>query len=117
MKSPGDVAILELAKQDGRGRRLAAGAEREKLLTAFAASGLTQQGFATREGINRFTLATWIRKKRLAAGEPTSRRSPQFIELGVPRVTGYSLEVVMGNGVVVRGSDGQQLAALVRGLR
>jgi hypothetical protein len=35
----------------------------------------------------------------------------------VPPVAGFSLEVVMADGLVLRGHDGQQLAALVRGLR
>lgn len=112
-----EVETLELAKHDGRGRRLAAAGEREKLLAAFRASGLTQQGFAEREGINRFTLATWVRKQRLAATKPTAPAAPRFVEVRVPRVTGYSLEVVMADGLVLRGHDGQQLAALVRGLR
>ena len=53
------IETLEVARQDGRGRRLAGGAEREALIAAFAQSGMTQQAFAEREGINRFTLATW----------------------------------------------------------
>lgn len=117
MKSLAGVETLEIAKHDGRGRRLTAAAERAKLLAAYHASGLTLRGFGEREGINPFTLATWLRKQRLAEGKPTGRTAPQFVELRMPGVTGYSLEVVMGNGLVVRGSDGPQLAALVRGLR
>ena len=32
-------------------------------------------------------------------------------------VAGFGLEVVLADGMVLRGHDGQQLAALVRGLR
>ncbi len=117
MKSLAEVETLELAKQDGRGRRLAAAEERGKLLIAYAASGLTQRGFATREGINPFTLASWLRKKRLETTKPTGAFAQRFVEMGVPRMTGFRLEVVMADGVVVRGSDGGQVAALVRGLR
>ena len=117
MKSLAEVATLEVAKLDGRGRRLAAAEEREKLLAGFHASGLTQAGFATREGINRFTLATWLRKERLVAASPAARPAPRFLEVRVPPVAGFGLEVVMSDGMVLRGHDGQQLAALVRGLR
>lgn len=117
MKSLAEVETLELAKQDGRGRRLAAAAEREKLLVAYQASGLTQREFAAREGINVFTLASWLRQKRLAAAKSTGALAQRFVEVGGPRMNGFSLEVVLGDGVVARGSDGAQLAALVRGLR
>jgi len=117
MKSLEEVETLEVAKHDGRGRRLAAAGEREKLLVAYHASGLTQVGFAEREGINRFTLATWLRKERLAAAKPAAGAAPRFLEVRVPPVAGFSLEVVMADGLVLRGHDGQQLAALVRRLR
>jgi hypothetical protein len=40
------------------------------------------------------------------------------VELGLPRVTGgFGLEVVLPDGVIVRGSEAKPLAALVRGLR
>ena len=117
MKSLEAVATLEVGKLDGRGRRLAAAGERNKLLAAYHASGLTQVGFAEREGINRFTLATWLRNERVAAAKPAAPAAPRFLEVRVAPVAGFSLEVVMADGLVVRGHDGQQLAALVRGLR
>ena len=112
-----EVESLEVAKHDGRGRRLAAAQERGKLLTAYRASGLTQAGFAEREGINRFTLATWLRKERLVAAKPAARPAPRFLEVRVPPAAGFGLEVVLADGLVLRGHDGRQLAALVRGLR
>ena len=111
------MEALEVAKHDGRGRRLAAAGERKKLLAAYRASGLTQARFAEREGINRFTFATWLRNERLAAAKPAAPAAPRFLEVRVPPVAGFSLEVVMADGLVLRGHDGQQLAALVRGLR
>jgi hypothetical protein len=103
MKSLEAVATLEVAKLDGRGRRLAAAEERGKLLATYHASGLTQAGFAEREGINRFTLATWLRKERLVAVNPAARPPPRFLEVRVPPVAGFSLEVVMADGMVLRG--------------
>jgi transposase-like protein len=117
MKSPVVIETLEVARQDGRGRRLAGGAERETLLAAFAQSGMTQQAFAQREGINRFTLATWLRKKRAEGLRSEQRAAPRFVEVGMPPTAAFSLEVVLADGVVIRGQDAQQLAVLVRRLR
>jgi hypothetical protein len=62
-----DVAVeaVELAKEDGGGRRLADAHERNRLWAAFDASGLTQRVFARQEGINSFTSAGWLRQRRL----------------------------------------------------
>ena len=120
MKSSAVVETLEIAKHDERGRRSADAQEKEALMTGYAASGMTQRAFAQREGINPFTFAGWLRQKRLAqaqAKEPPIG-GPRFVELGFPRVaTGYCLEVVLPDGLIVRGSEAKPLAALVRGLR
>lgn len=118
MKSIAAVEPLEIGKQDERGRRIADDAEKEKLLVAFAASGMTQRAFARREGINYFTFATWLRKKRLAAMVPVAK--PAFVEVGLPapRAAAPSrLEVVLPDGVIIRGTQGAQVAELVRALR
>lgn len=119
MKSIATVEPLEIGRQDERGRRIADDAEKEKLLVAFAASGMTQRAFARREGINYFTFATWLRKKRLtAAMAPVAK--PTFVEVGVPAPPALPpsrLEVVLSDGVIIRGIDGAAVAALVRALR
>ena len=97
MKSAEAVETLEVAKHDGRGRRLAAAEERTKLLAAYHASGLTQVGFAEREGINRFTLATWLRNERVAAAKPAAPATPRFFEVRMPPVAGFGLEVVLAD--------------------
>jgi|ERR1035438_728006 hypothetical protein len=43
---------------------------------------MTQRAFARREGINLFTFATWLRKKRLAAAAKPAKR-PRFLEIGL----------------------------------
>jgi hypothetical protein len=118
MKSIAALEPLEIGRQDERGRRIAGNTEKEKLLVAFAASGMTQRAFAQREGINYFTFATWLRKKRLAAMAPVTK--PAFVEVGLPapRAPAPSrLEVVLPDGVIIRGSQGAEVAALVRALR
>jgi hypothetical protein len=40
------------------------------------------------------------------------------VELGLPRVAaGFCLEVVLPDGLIVRGNEAKPLAALIRGLR
>ena len=112
------VETLEIAKHDERGRRIADPREKEALVAGYASSGMTQKGYAEREGISRFTLATWLRKKRQEASRGKGAEQQRFVELGLPKMSsGYSLEVVLPEGLVVRGSEAKQLAALVRGLR
>ncbi len=110
--------MLELPRDDEQGRRLAQAGEKAALMAAYETSGLTQRAFARREGINPFTFATWLRKRRLeAAGKEGTPDRPRFVEVGITRPMGYSLEVVLPGGVIVRGSDGRQVVSLVRGLR
>jgi hypothetical protein len=119
MESSGVVETLQIAKHDERGRRIADAQEKEALMAGYAASGMTQRAFAQREGINPFTFAGWLRQKRLAQAEarPPSG-GPRFVELGFPRVaSGYCLEVVLADGLIVRGSEANELAVLIRGLR
>ena len=120
MKSSAAVESLEIAKHDERGRRIADAGEKEALMVAYATSGMTQRAFAQREGINPFTFAGWLRQKRLmiAEAKPAPSGSPRFVEVGFPRVAaGFGLEVVLPDGLIVRGSEAKQVAALVRGLR
>jgi hypothetical protein len=98
MKSPEEVETLEVAKHDGRGRRLEAAGERKKLLAAYQASGLTQARFAEREGINRFTFATWLRNDRVAAARPAAPAAPRFLEVRVPPVRAASVKSSVSGG-------------------
>jgi hypothetical protein len=116
IKTIAAVEPLEIGKQDKRGRRLADGNERRRLLAAFDASGLTQQAFTRQEGINYYTFAGWLRQRRLAQLEPTGKK-PAFVELGLRTGPGFPLEVTLPGGVIVRGTRPAELVALVRGLR
>jgi transposase-like protein len=119
MKSSAVVETLVIAKHDERGRRIADAPEKQALLEAFATSGMTQEAFARREGINRFTLATWLRKKRQEALKQEPGSPQRFVELGLPRsaASGFCLEVVLPDGLIVRGREAKQLVAFVQGLR
>ena len=107
-------------KRDQRGRRLVRAAERDRLLAAYAASGLSQKVFCAREGVAYGTFVAWLGRHRragglLAAGSARAR----FHELCLPASEGraVSLEVCLPDGVVVRGRAAVEVAELVRALR
>jgi hypothetical protein len=119
MKPGVAVEALEVAKEDGGGRRLANERERRRLLAAFDTSGLTQRVFAGQEGINYFTFAGWLRQRRQKNGQLAVTARPQppaFVEVNLPRAT-FAVEVVMPGGLVVRAGRIEDVVACVKGLR
>jgi DNA-binding transcriptional regulator YiaG len=100
-------------KRDSRGRRLAGEARRKAILAAYDGSGLTQRVFADREGVSYHTLVTWLVRRRREQPEATA--PVRFAEVRLPR-PGPGLEVQLPSGIVIRGSDGTQVAALIRAL-
>lgn len=112
-------AVVEMGRYDVRGRRLAGQRERERLLAAYDASGLTQAAFARREGIRYYTLIDWLRQRRWGGVSPVvgERGKPAgFVEVKLPG-SGYGVEVVLPGGVVVRAQRAEEAVACVRGLR
>ena len=61
--------------RDAKGRRKFGKAERERLLSEYDASGLTQAAFARREGIKYMAFVTWLQHRRLGRW-PSSASSP-----------------------------------------
>ena len=101
-------------RRDSRGRKLAGDARRAAILEAFDQSGLTQRVFAARDGVNYHTLITWLGRRRLAETQVVRESGAvRFAEVRMPRL-GPGLEVSLPNGMVVRGPDGEQIAALVK---
>lgn len=103
-------------KRDARGRKLAGNARREAVLAAYDRStGVTQRDFARSEGVSYHTLVTWLVRRRRESGGG-KRPVVQFAEVGLPvRVGG--LEVCLPGGVIVRGQDVVEIAALIKALR
>lgn len=119
MKPGVAVEELEVAKEDGGGRRLANERERRRLLAAFDTSGLTQREFARQEGINHFTFAGWLRQRRRKNGQlALTARTTQtaFVEVKLPPAA-FAVEVVIPGGVVVRAGRIEDAVACVKGLR
>lgn len=101
-------------KRDLRGRRIVRGEEREALIAAYERSGMTQKAFAAREGVKFCTFTAWLSRRRRVAQPPKTA----FAEVSVPigTVTGL-VEVVLPDGVVIRGGDAQRVAAIAAQLR
>lgn len=100
------------AKRDTRGRRIATAEEKVALVRAYESSGLTQRGFAQREGVKYCTFTTWLARYRRA------RAKHVFAQVSVTRASGTgALEIALPDGVVVRGGDVEQLITVVTRLR
>ena len=103
-------------KRDARGRKLAGAARREAILAAYdRSSGMTQRDFARSEGVSYHTLVTWLVRRRREK-PPEKRPAVHFAEVAPPMRTS-GLEVCLPGGVIVRGQDATQVAALVKALR
>jgi transposase-like protein len=114
-------------KRDGRGRRIADPQRREEIVAGYAGSGLTQKAYARREGVNYHTLVSWLgRSRRDSAAIESPRRPseaatpvPQFARLSWPPTAPASaarLEVVLPDGVLLRGEDPAALLILLNAL-
>lgn len=130
-----------MLKVDVLGRVTIKREEREKILDAFEASGMTGQAFAIQHGIKVQTFASWIQKRRRARGdydsEKTRRKlrmrkktantprkareekSPVSSSLSLIEValddsapTETPLEVVLPDGVTLRVQNAGQIALL-----
>ena len=103
------------AKRDTRGRRIARAEEREALIAAYEQSGLTQRAFAEREGVKFCTFTAWLGRKRRRVPRAAKAR---FAEVSVPMgLVGGVIEVVLPDGLVVRGNEPERVAAIVAALR
>jgi transposase-like protein len=100
------------AKRDERGRKITPRAEREALVRAYDSSGLTQKAFAERERINYTTFVSWVQECRRRETPP----KVGFTEFTVARSTA-ALEVQLPDGMVIRGSNAEEVARLLRLVR
>ncbi len=101
-------------KRDERGRRMTRAAERETLVQAYEASGLTQKAFAKQEGVKYTTFVSWVQECR------RRRTGPKigFTELTLPRaVSATPLEVQLADGTIIRSSKVEDVARLLQLVR
>ena len=103
-------------RRDSRGRRLAGAERRMAVLAAYDRSDLTQRAFAEREGVRYHTLVTWlVRRKREQTRSPSAPETVRFAEVRMPRARS-GMEICLPNGIVIRGADASQVAALIKAL-
>jgi hypothetical protein len=108
--------ITAQKKRDARGHRLYDQERRARILSGYDKSGLTQRDYARKEGIKYSTLVWWLQKRRHA--QALARPTVRFAEVSAPVLsTGFALEVVLPDGMLLRGNDARELAALLTFLR
>lgn len=106
--------VAGTSKRDRRGRKILSEAQWRETLASYERSELTQSEFCRREGINLHTFVgrRWRQRRTRPVGVP------MFLEAKLPTLAvaaaGYGLEVVLPGGVIVRGRQAADVAALVR---
>ena len=122
--------IKDYRKRDTRGRRITEPTRKAEIISGYGASGLTQKAYARSEGVNYHTLVSWLGQSRRASGPParstqqTEVNAPGFAQLTWPptlpsapaETTAARLEVVLPDGVIVRGDEPASLVVLLRAL-
>lgn len=107
----------EDSKSDRKGRRMLGRKEWDRLMCEYDSSGLTQEVFCKREGINYHTFIAWLGRRRRESGKLVADTG-KFHELSLSGPIGRSgLEVILPDGTVLRGGDTASLSELVRLLR
>lgn len=91
--------------------------EWNRLLDEYEKSGLTQKAFARREGLNVHTLVAWVGRRRKRNAVDRQNKPVRFQELSLRSSAASGLEVHLPDGVVLKGSSPQDLAALVLAIR
>ena len=124
MEKPTTELLLDESKRDRRGRRITSAARIEQLLRDYDQSGLTQAAFARHEGVKYATFAHWVQARRARGGATLAHnggKPVRFAEVKLPALRNRcpevgGLSVTMPDGLVVRGTDAANMAALVRAL-
>lgn len=112
-------------KRDTRGRRIAEPERRAEIVAGYLSSGLTQKAYARREGVNYHTFVSWLGRSRRSVAPPrpgsgseAAAPTPRFAQLTWPPAapTASRLEVVLPDGITLRGDDPAALLILLRAL-
>jgi transposase-like protein len=126
--SVGTELINDEHKRDTRGRHIAEPRRRAEIIAGFANSGLTQKAYARQAGVNYHTLVAWLgrsRRESVAAAppcQPATPSTPRFAQLSWPpplapaSASAARLEVVLPDGIALRGDDPAALLVLLHAL-
>ena len=129
MKTTATEVLADEQKRDARGRRLAEPRRKAEIIDGYGSSGLTQKAYARREGVNYHTFVSWLSQSRGSGRAPSpsggavvnTASAPGFVKLTWPAAAAASptssrLEVVLADGVTVRGDDPAAMMLLLRAL-
>jgi hypothetical protein len=76
----------------------------QEIMTAYEASGLTQESFCIRESLAPSTFYTW--RQRLGGAKTIKPEKPLFVELSssqpMQESTHWDIELVLGDNIVLR---------------
>ncbi|MFH0908416.1 MAG: hypothetical protein V1929_06620 [bacterium] len=103
-----------------RGRVRRSREQRQELIAAFHASGLSQAAFCSRQGLHPATLNQWLSSKVLAGGPATKRRKTRphrYAKRCRPDGAFAQVEVALGGGVPTRTASSWIEIELRSGLR
>jgi transposase-like protein len=101
------------SSKTGSIRRRRTPKHRQRLVTRFHRSRLTQRDFATRHGVGLSTLSKWLRLERDAIPAKV-----KFHEVRLPNlIPRWPIEVVSPQGWIVRLQNGSELETLPQLLR
>jgi len=103
-------------KRDRKGRRMLGRDEWHRLMAEYDESGLTQEAFCKREGVNYHTFVAWLGRRKRGGDRGEDTAPAKFHELTISgNAAGVGgLEVALPDGTVLRGGDVDALARLAR---
>lgn len=106
-----------VTKRDSRGRRVARAEERERLLELYDRSGLTQERFCKKHGVNVHTFVAWLGKRRHGGGSKPAR-PVKFQELLLSGPTSAQMvEVILADGTTLKSGNAKLLVEVLKELR
>ena len=101
-----------------RSRALRTAAQRQELVQAWRAAGVTQAQYCARHGIHPTTFSTWCRKAPQATGGGQPKVGVKFAEFKMALGGMAPIEVVLPNRVTIRLRDAglcRELLPVLRG--
>jgi hypothetical protein len=108
-----EAEVLDSGRRDAKGRRMLPEHEWKRLLAQYENSGLIEKAFARRDGVSVHTLIAWLGRVRKRNAADQANQPIRFQEVSLPPSGPSVLEVQMPDGLVLKGSSPQDLAALV----
>ena len=105
---------MDIPGRDRVGRGWYTAQAKADYIERFRQSGLSQRGFCEREGLKLPTFSSWINKAK-------PKPSTGFREVSIGPVgsfgSGLGIEVILPDGIIIRGQDAGELTGMIKLLR